>query len=258
MLDGVAEGILLGDELVSLVVFDLLFEPGDSGGLGFVRGGDFCQFCLEELDGGGFRLAGLGLEGRFLGSKMVEQAAKALGFFAAWFELVGTDRAGARTFASHPRTLAVEFTLELGLPETELGLKRGVGRGKLGGLCFNHTEALAKRLGARIDGGLEFGLLLGGEAGNGGLGILIFLKDEAGLEGLVPLDPLLGERGFEDTDLLADFFLLSGESGADDLDFRRAVLLDHRGNGVAEKQQHQRVGDGDSHENRDDQAQGKL
>ena len=164
---------------------------------------------------------------------MFEQAAEALGFLAARFELVGADRAGARAFAAQAGALAVELALELGLPETELGLELGILRRELGGLFFDHRQALAERRSALVDGGLQLGLLLCGEAGNGGLGVLVFLKDESRLEGLVPLGPLLGERGFQHRDLAADLLLLHRESRASDLDFRRAVFFDHRGYRVA-------------------------
>ncbi len=79
----------------------------------------------------------------FLGAEVLEQRADALGFGAARFELVGADRAGARTFADESGALAVQLALEFALPEAEFGLELGVGRRKLVGLGLDDFEPVA-------------------------------------------------------------------------------------------------------------------
>jgi hypothetical protein len=145
------------------------FEPGDALGLGLVGAlAISASLGFKQGDGRGLGLAGLGLEGGFFGGEVFEQAAEAFRFLAAGFELVGADRAGARALADEAGALAVEFALELGLPEAQLGLEFGVLRGEFGD--WVSMTARRSRNGAvpSFDGGLEFGLLLGGEAGDGG------------------------------------------------------------------------------------------
>ena len=65
--------------------------------------------------------------------------------------------------------------------------------------------------------------------------------------------PLL-DRG----DAVAELVLSRFEAAADLLDLGGAVGLDDRGDRVAEEQQDQRVGDGDAHQDGDDEAEREL
>ena len=189
---------------------------------------------------------------------MFEQGAESFGILAAGLELVVADRAGARPLAGEAGALAVEFTLEFCLPETEFGLQSRVLGSEFRDLRVNGRQAVLKRLGGIGDGGLEFVLLRGGETGNGGTGVLVILNDEFGLEGFVPPLALFGESLLQADDHRADFFLLRFEAVADDLDFRSAVFFYHRMDRVAEQQKDERVGDGDAHQHGDDEAEGEL
>ena len=66
-LDGFAQGVLLGDELPGLVLFDLLFKGGDAFFLGFVLEFDLGELGFKSSDGTFLGLAGEGLEIGFLG-----------------------------------------------------------------------------------------------------------------------------------------------------------------------------------------------
>jgi hypothetical protein len=240
------------------VFLDFAFQAGDALLLGLVGLGDFGEFGFEGCDGGGLGLAGLGLKAGFFRGEVFEHGPEAFGLLAAGFELVGADRAGARTFAAEAGALAVEFAFEFGLPETEFGLEFGVLRGKFVRLLVDDGEAVAEGRGAFVDGGLEFGLLRGGETGDGGFRVGIFLEDEFGLEGLIPAFALFGELIFDVDHLGADFVFFNLESGAGGFDFRRAIRFDNRGDGVPEEQQDQRMSDGDAHQHGHHDAQGKL
>ena len=126
----------------------------------------------------------------------------------------------------------------------ELGVDKGEARGEGGG-CF-------------VGGGFEFGLLGGGEPGDRRAGVLVFLEDEFRLERFVPALALDGEGFFEGGDAVADFLFFGIEAGAGDLDFRGAVFFDDGRDGITEKEQDERVGDGDAHQDGDHKAEGKL
>ncbi len=256
--DGFAEGVLLSDELFGLVAFDFLAEGGDAFGFGFVGEFDFCEFGLEEADGTGFGFAGLGLEHGFFSGEVFEQGADAFGFLAARFQLVIANGAGARAFTGEAGALAVEFAFEFGLPEGEFGLEGGVLGVEFVELFLDDIESGLEGGGGFGGGGFEFLLLCCGEAGDGGIGGVVFLEDEFGLKGFVPALALGCDGVFEGGDLVADFIFFGVEAGADDFDFGGSVGFDDGGDGIAEEEEDEGVSDGDAHEDGDDEAEGEL
>ncbi len=126
------------------------------------------------------------------------------------------------------------------------------------GLRLEDLKPGSERQGRLLGGGFEFLLLPGGKSGNGGTGVLVLLEDEFRLKRLVPAQPLLRQGLLKRADTLADFFLFPVEATPDHLDLGGAVGLDHGGNGVPEKQQDERVGDGDAHQYGDYESKGEL
>ncbi len=74
--DCLAEGVLLGDEGLGLIGFDLALQGGDAFVFEPVGGFDFGEADLEGGDGGLLGFADLSLEGGFFGSEVFEEGAE--------------------------------------------------------------------------------------------------------------------------------------------------------------------------------------
>lgn len=74
--DCLAEGVLLGDEGLGLIGFDLALQGGDAFVFEPVGGFDFGEAELEGGDGGLLGFADLSLEGGFFGSEVFEEGAE--------------------------------------------------------------------------------------------------------------------------------------------------------------------------------------
>ncbi len=172
--------------------------------------------------------------------------------------MVGADGFGAGAFAEEAGALAIELALKLGLPESEFGLKLGVERGEFGGLGFDELQAPGVGSGGVGDGGIQFLLLFGSQAGDGRAGFVLVLNDEFGLEGVIPVGAEVGDLLLKLDDVEADFFLGFEIGEADLLDVTGALVLDFGCDGVAEEEEDQGVGDGQAHENGDHETKGKL
>ncbi len=242
--DGGADAVLLGDELGGLVLLDAAAEVGDAFGFLGIFGGVGGETDFEGVGGGLHGVVDAGIEAGFFCAGGVEESAEAFYFGAAPVELVGADGFGARAFASHAGALAVEFAFEFGLPEGEFGLEFGVGWGEFGDLGFDGGETGAEGGGGFVDGFFEIGLLFRGEASGWGVGGSGFGGEEFGFEAIVPFLLLGGDFGFDgiggggeaDVSKLM-FFGDGGEVGV-------AFAFDDGGDGVAEEEEDERVGDG--------------
>ena len=234
LFDRLPQGILLLDECPGLVFLHLAFEGGDALGLGLVRGLDPGEVVAERRDRALFRAAGLGFQRGLLCGQVLDEPGEPGGFLAAWFELVGVDRAGARAFADEPGPLAVELALVFRLPVFQLALLLGVSRKKRGELGFDFFEARGEWRDRGIDGLFQLGFLAVGQPGQRVLCGGVFLDDEFRLECLRPHLALVGDPFFQLVDPSADFCFFGIEAGARLFDVGRAVFLDHRGNRVAE------------------------
>lgn len=258
LFDRFAEGVLLGDEGAGLVFLDLAFELCDAVGFGFVGFLDLSQFVFEGCDGAFFSFADLGLEGGFFLGEVFEEAADAFGFFASRFELIGSNGAGAWTFASESGALAIEFSFEFRLPESQFGLDFIELGGEFIELGIDDGQAIAEGFGGFSDGVFEFLLLFRGGAGDGGGSVFAVLEDELGLEGFVPFFALGGDIGFELGDSASDLFFVLKEVLADRCDLGGALVFNDRVDGVAEEKEDEGVGDGEAHEDGDDEAEREL
>jgi hypothetical protein len=179
-------------------------------------------------------------------------------FFATGNELVGADGLGAGAFAEESGALAVEFTFEFRLPEAEFGLKLCVEGSEFGGLAVDELQAPAIWGGGIGDGGIQFLLLFHSETGDGGFRSLSILIDELGLERLIPIGAEVGDGFLELVDLDPDSILRFEIGKADFVDVGGAFFFNLDADGVTEEEEDERVGNGEAHENGDQEAEGEL
>ena len=97
--------------------------------------------------------------------------------------------------------MSVELPFKLRLPESEFGLELCVEWGEVRGLGIDQLEAVGEGSGRFGDGSLEFRLLFGCQAGDGGGGILAVLDDELRLERFGLFRAQVGDLVFEHDDL---------------------------------------------------------
>ena len=222
-----ANGVLLRDELISLLLLHLLFEDLDAIFFGLQTGSILRGFGIESGIHAVFSGLDLGEQCHAVLRHRVEHAAETGALSTTPRELVFLNAFGTRAEADDAAALAVHFTLKLRLPVIELRGDLLVVGAHLGHLSIEGFELRFKLRGGLGDFGIAFALGLLFVLGERFLDRFAVLIEELRIEGGVPCLTLLRDLTFKrgDAGLDGHFLLLSGLTSG--LDLLLTMLLDH-------------------------------